>query len=192
MRMIELRGFLAFALVVGAIALAWTTIENWQSTDAVAVVTTTSSTTTTTEAPTTTTPRQAIQAICQRSAQFAAVSSALPDDSGPGPTAQLAASYWSDILELASSELQTEVVAVVDYYDAYLELAQPFGFDAAKIIVEGDKERFQQLVTRPAPGLEVARSAITAACEIEVPDQPSMSASSFTRLENRLLFPDEP
>ena len=192
MRLEQFRGFVAFLLAVGAIAYAWTTIEN-RPVDVVQAVasTTTTTTTTTTTPPTTTTPEDAIQAICIRSAQFSGVAAALPDNSGPGPTAQLAIQYWTDILDLAPPELRTEVVAVVGYYRGYLDLAEPFDFDAAKIIVEGDKERFQQLVTRPAPGLSKARDLIAFACGVEVPDQPSMSDRAYTDLENRLLFPDE-
>jgi len=180
-----------FLLAVGGIAYAWTTIENRPVAEIEAVATTTTTTTTTTTLPTTTTPEEALQAICLRSAQFSGVAAALPSDAGPGPTAELALDYWTDILDLAAPELRTEVVAVVAYYRDYLNLARPFEFNAAKIIVEGDKERFQQLVTRPAPGLETARSLISLACGIDVPDQPSMSSRAYTNLENRLLFPDE-
>ncbi len=190
MRLAEFRGFVAFMLAVGGIALAWNRIENLPD-SAPVVVATTTTTTTTTEPPTVTTPEQATKAICERSAKFAAVASALPVDAGPGPTAQLAYAYWTDVLDLAAPRLRTEVVAVVNYYRDYLDLARPFGFDAAKIIVNGDKERFQQLVTRPAPGLSAARGVISFACGIDVPGQPSMRASTFTDLENRLLFPDE-
>ncbi len=179
-------------LAVGGIAFAWNQIENRpDSTPVVVATTTTSTTTTTTIPPTSTTPGDAIKAICDRSAQFVAVVSAVPTDAGPGPTALLALTYWTDVLETSTSDLHTEVIAVVTYYTDYLDLAQPFGFDAAKIIVDGDKERFQQLVTRPAPGLKAARDIIANTCGVSVPDQPSMSATTFTDLENRLLFPDE-
>lgn len=191
MRLAELRGFIAFLLAVGGIAFAWNQIENRPVAVPVAAVTTTTTTTTTTVRPTLTTPQQATAAICSRSEQFAAVVAALPADAGPGPTAQLAYAFWAEVLDLADPQLRTEVVAVVSYYRDYLDLAQPFGFNAAKIIVDGDKERFQQLVTRPAPGLAVARDVISLACGVEVPDKPSMRSKVFTDLENRLLFPDE-
>ncbi len=186
MKLIELRGLVAFMLVVGGISFAWTQIENRPDSTPVVLVTTT--TTTTTTPATTTTPDQAARAICDRSTQFAVVDLAVPADAGPGPTAQLALAYWSDVLDMSTSVLHTEVIAVVAYYNDYVDLAKPFGFDAAKIIVDGDKERFQQLVTRPAPGLQSARDIITVSCGVSVPDQPSMSARAFTDLENRLLF----
>jgi len=191
MRLAEFRGFLAFMLAVGGIAFAWTQIENRPVSAPAAIATTTTTTTTTTARPTLTTPVQATAVICNRSEQFTAVVGALPSDAGPGPTAQLAYAFWVEVLDLAAPQLRTEVVAVVSYYRDYLDLAQPFGFDAVKIIVDGDKERFQQLVTRPAPGLTAARGIISIACSVEVPDKPSMSSKAFTELENRLLFPDE-
>jgi len=190
-RLEQFRGLVVFLIAVGGIVIAWTAIENRPIDAVVAVATTTTSTTTTTAVPTTTTPAEAVQAICFRSAQFSGVAAALPTDSGPGPTARLALQFWTDILDIAPPDLRTEVVAVVAYYGDYLDLAEPFEFDASRIIVEGDKERFQQLVTRPAPGLSVARNLIAFACGIEVPDQPSMSATAYADLENRLLFPDE-
>jgi len=189
-RLEQFRGFVVFLIAIGGIVFAWTTIEN-RPVDVVAAVATTTTTTTTTTVPTTTTPEDATQAICIRSAQFSGVAAALPSNSGPGPTAQLALQYWTDILDLAPPQLHTEVVAVVAYYRDYLDLAEPFDFNAAKIIVEGDKERFQQLVTRPAPGLATARDLISFACNMDVPNQPWMAEKAYTDLENRLLFPDK-
>ena len=90
---------------------------------------------------------------------------------------------------LAIEDAKIEIGAVVDYYASYLETAEPFEFDTVTIILEGDKEKFQQLVTRPAPGLEASRNMVAFLCQIEVPNQPSISPRSFDDLEDRLLDP---
>ncbi len=190
----RLRGLVAFAAVVGAIVYAWTTIENRAADDvSAATTTTTSSTTTTSLAPvtTTTTPQQAIVAMCERSEVFVAESNLIPEDSGPGPLANLALDFWSDIADVATPDVATEVVAIIDYYESYLETAEPFEFDTVKILLEGDKEKFEQLVTRPAPGLEAIRGMITLLCEVEVPDQPRISARGLDDLEDRLFDPPD-
>ena len=87
--------------------------------------------------------------------------------------------------------IRDRLPAVVDYYTAYLETAGPFDFDTTDIILEGDKERLQQLITRPAPGLGPARESVVALCGLEVPDQPWMGAEAFEELEDRLLDPPD-
>ena len=130
MRLAQLRGVLAFALVAASIAYAWTTIENRATEEAGAAVTTTStSTTTTVVLTTTTTAEQATIAICERSELFAAQSQIIPPDLGPGPLANLSLLFWRDIREVATPDAITEVVAIIDYYEDYLATAEPFEFD---------------------------------------------------------------
>ena len=187
----ELRGLLAVALVVAAIAVAWTRIEN-RSTTEVTASTTTSTTTTTTTLPTTTTMSvdEANALICARAEAFLAEVELLESD-GPGPLAELALPFWTDIATLATGPAATEIVPVVTFYEDYIETAQPFGYDSAKIIVEGDKEKFEFLVTRPTNGLDDWRGLIAFGCGLEIPDKPRMSARAFNDLEDRLLDDDD-
>lgn len=186
----EIRGLIAVGLVMAAIVFAWTRIENRETAIDPSATTTTTTTTTTTLPPTTTlSPQEAATAICDRSQAFVDEVAALADDTGPGPVAHLALDYWSDVLDLAAAEIRTEVVAVVNYYERYLQTAEPFDFNTTKVILEGDKEGLQQLLTRPAPGLETSRALVAFGCGIDVPDQPRMSARSFEDLEDRLLRP---
>ena len=189
-RLTDLRGLLAFGAIVFAIAGAWQWIEG-RPIESITLITTTTTTSTTTTVPqsTTTLLEDAVEATCRRSAEFVAEAKLIPDDSGPGPLARLALSYWSDLEVVAVESATVEIGAVVDYYQSYLDTAEPFAFVTADIILEGDKERFQQLVTRPAPGLEASRSVVTFLCQIEVPDQPYISPRSFDALEDRLLDP---
>ena len=184
----EVRGVLAIAAVIVAIAVIWARIEN-RTTDLDTAVTTTTTTTTTTSVPaTTTTSRaQAELAVCERSQTFVDAVDALSDEAGDGELAGLALEFWRDVLEVAPPEIATEIVAVVHYYEDYLETGTPFDFDTPRIILEGDKEKLELLLTRPAPGLEAARGVIALSCGIDVPDKPTMSSRSFTDLERRLL-----
>ena len=192
MRWAEIRGVLAFAATIAAIVFSWRYIESRPIEEVTTATTTTTTTTTTTLVPTTTTtPAQAAAATCGRAAEFVAEAALIPDGSTPGPLARLALSFWSDLEVLAPAEAQIEIGAVVTYYRSYLDTAEPFDFDTVKIILEGDKEKFQQLVTRPAPGLGASREMVTTLCGIEVPNQPSISARSFDDLEDRLLDPPD-
>lgn len=186
----EIRGFLAFAGVVAVIAYVWVQLDDEPDTKAIVVAT--SSTTSSTTAPPTTsiTPEQALGLVCDRAARFQAEVAAIPADSGDGPVARLAADFWAAVLPDLPVDVRTETVAVVEFYESYLAVAEPFDHDPARIIVEGDKERYEQLLTRPAPGLENSRGFLLFECGAEVPDKPSMSAGSFRRLEERLLDPD--
>lgn len=192
MRWTELRGVLAFLAIIAAIVLSWRAIESRPIDDTATVTTTTSSTTTTTVAvTTTTTPAQAVAATCARSAEFVVEAALIPDDAGPGPLARLALSFWSDLETIAPLDARIELGAVVTYYQSYLDTAEPFDFDTVRIILEGDKEKFEQLVTRPAPGLQASRDLLVNLCSTEVPGQPSISARSFDDLEDRLLDPPD-
>ncbi len=188
-----LRGFMAFALVAAAIAVSWHKIEARpvDSTADAAATSTTTTTTTTTPVTTTTDPAIAVAATCERTATFVAEASLIPAGSNPGPLARLALSYWSDLAEVAVAESVIEIEAVVTYYQSYLDTAEPFNFDTVKIILEGDKEKFQQLVTRPAAGLESSRNMVEFLCDVVVPNQPSISARGFDDLEDRLLDPKD-
>lgn len=184
----ELRGVLVIAAVIAAIAFAWNRIENRTfTTDTRASTTTATTTTTTIASTTTTTPAQGALAVCERSQTFVDTHEALPPEAGDGDIAILAREFWSDVLELAPPDLATEIAAVVGYYESYLATGTPFDFDTPRIILEGDKEKLEQLLTRPAPGLETARGAISFGCGVDVPDQPKMSARAFDDLEDRLL-----
>ena len=79
---------------------------------------------------------------------------------------------------------------MVNYYEDYIETAGPFDYDTSRIIVEGDKEKLQQLITRPAPGFEGASGLIAFGCGVAVPDPPRMDADDFEDLEDRLLDDD--
>lgn len=187
-RLADLRGLLAFGAIVFAIAWTWHWIED-RPIESTTTVTTTTTTSTTTTVPqsTTTLVEDAVAATCRRSAEFVAEAELIPDNSGPGPLARLALSFWSDLELVAAASTTAEIGAAVDYYQSYLDTAEPFAFDTVDIILEGDKERFQQLVTRPAPGLEASRSMVLFLCQIEVPNQPYISPGSFDALEDRLL-----
>ena len=108
-----------------------------------------------------------------------------------GGIAVLALGFWQDVLPLAEGGARAEIVAVANYYEDYIETAGPFDYDTSRIIVEGDKEKLQQLITRPAPGFEGSRGLIGFGCGVEVPDQPRMDADDFEDLEDRLLDDDE-
>ena len=191
MRWADVRGLLAVAVIVMAIVLSWRAIEARPISETTAETTSTTTSTTLAASTTTTTPRQAIDATCSRAAEFVAEAGLIPQASGPGPLARLALSFWSDLESIAIPEARIEVGAVVDYYTSYLETAEPFDFDTVTIILEGDKEKFEQLVTRPAAGLQASREMVAELCGIDVPNQPSISSSRFDELEDRLLDPPD-
>ncbi len=188
----EIRGFVAFAAVVAAIAYLWVQLDEAPETKTVAsaVTTTLPATPITAPSTTTSTPEEAIEAVCERATLFAAEARAVPEDDGDGPVARLAAAFWSDVLPDLPVDVRTETSAVVDFYESYLEVAEPFDHDPVRVIIEGDKERYEQLMTRPAQGLENSRGFLLFVCGTEVPDKPWMSAGGFRNLEERLLDPD--
>lgn len=189
---VELRGFLVFAAVVVAIAYLWVRLDDETVTKATetTATTTSSSTTTTVVASPTVPPDQDLTGVCEQAQEFASAAAAVPEDDGIGPVARLAADFWASVLPDLPDEVRVETAAVVDYYESYLEVAEPFDHDPVRIIIEGDKERYEQLLTRPTPGLENARGFLLFVCDAEVPDKPSMSAGAFSSLEERLLDPD--
>jgi len=187
----ELRGIAAVALVVAAIVFAWSAIESRGTNDDATTVSTTSTTTSTTVAPTTTRSQDEKNLlICDRARSFVDEVAEVPDDAGPGPVAVLALSFWGDALALMTGGARAEVVAVVNYYEDYIETAGPFDYNTSRIIVEGDKEKLQQLITRPAPGFEGSQAFIAFGCGVEVPDPPRMNSKAFEDLEDRLLDND--
>ena len=190
-RLVELRGIVAVAAIVITIVATWRWIEDRPIDDSAASAITSSTTTTTTTLPvtTTTTAADAAERTCQRTDQFLTEAALIPSDAGPGPLARLALSYWSDLELIAVQDAKVEIAAVVGYYQSYLDTAAPFAFDEVDIILEGDKEKFEQLVTRPAPGLEASEAMVAFFCGVELPGQPSISARSFDDLEDRLLDP---
>lgn len=190
-RLGELRGIVAFAAIIIVIVATWRWIEDRpvDNISTTGTTTTTTSTTTTIQATTTTSPEQAAIRTCERTTSFLAEAELIPTDANDGPLARLALSYWSDLEQIALEESRVEITAVVGYYQSYLDTAEPFGFEAARIILEGDKEKFEQLVTRPAPGLEASEAMVAFLCGVELPGQPSISARSFDDLEDRLLDP---
>lgn len=186
----ELRGLIAVGLAVAAIAFAWTRIEARSVDPPQASATTTTSTTTTALPPSTTLSSDDANAqLCERARTFAAEVAFTDVTSGDGALAPGALAFWTEIELLTSDGARAEVAAVVNYYTDYIEAAEPFGYDYSRVIVEGDKEKLEQLLTRPAPGLESAR-ALIGFCGVEVPDQPSMSEKEFEDLEDRLLDDD--
>ena len=186
MRGAEIRGFLAFAAVIVAIVVAWTQIENRESATETATTTTT---TTTTEPPvvtTTTTAEQAAEAICDRTDQLI-LSIFLQGGGNEQTTTSLTLEYWTDMLELVGPDVRVELLAVVDYYEDYLATGGPFDFDTETIIADGDKERWEQLITRPASGLEDARNLVGFLCGVDVPDQRRMDDDDFDDIEDAVL-----
>ena len=178
--------------VAATIAVAWTRIEARPVGDPTTEPTTTTTTTTTTVVTTTTLSRDdANQLICDLAGGFADKAALVPADAGPGPVARLALDFWRKVETLTAGGARAEVTAVVNYYEDYLETAAPFDFNTARIIVGGDKEKLQQLITRPAAGLEASRSLIGWGCRVVVPDQPTMRATAFEELEDRLLDPED-
>lgn len=191
MRWAEFRGLVAFAVVVGAIVFAWTTIENREAISVAASSSSTSTTTTTTAVTTSTTPAQAAEALCAHTASFIAEANLLPSDVGPGPIAHLALDYYTDLRSVVAADIDAEVVAVIGFYEDFIATGEALDYNTAKIILEGDKEKYQQLVTRPAPGLESVQLLITETCEVEIPGQYRISSSGFDDLEDRLLDPPD-
>ncbi len=186
MRGAEIRGFVAFAAVIVVIIIAWTQIENRES---ASETTTTTTTTTTTEAPvvtTTTTAEQARAAICERTDQLL-LSIFLQGGGNEHTTTRLTLDYWTDMLDLVGPDVRIELIAVVDYYEDYLATGGPFDFDTETIIADGDKERWEQLITRPASGLADARDLVGFLCGIEVPEQRRMDDDDFEDLEDAIL-----
>lgn len=191
-RWTELRGIVALALVVGGIVFAWSRIEDHSSTNDETAITTTTTTTTTTLATTTTLSQdQNNLLICERARSFVDEIAEVPAGEGPGPVSVLALDFWRAVLDLADVGARAEVVAVVNYYEDYIETAGPFDYNTSRIIVEGDKEKLQQLITRPAPGFAGSQALIGFGCGVETPDQPRMNAEAFEDLEDRLLDPDD-
>ena len=187
MRWTELRGIVAVVITLAFIALAWTLIENRDTTFDATATTTTSSTTTTTLATTTTLSQADVaRLVCDRAGSFIDEAAEVPSEAGPGPVAELALGFWEAVFPLVDSGPRAEISAVINYYEDYIDTAGPFDYDTARIIVEGDKEKLQQLITRPAPGFEGSRGLIAFGCGLEVPDQPQMDADDFEDLEDRL------
>ena len=187
MRWTELRGFLAFCAVVVAIAVAWIRIDDHGAdTETEVASSTTTTTTTTVPVTTTTTAEQAVAALCTRTDDLM-LEIFLSGGGDEATTARLLLQYWTDVLPLVTDDIRVEVRAVVDYYGDYLAVGEPFGFDTDEIILQGDKERWEQLITRPASGLEESRTLVAFLCGTELPEQNRMSASRFDSLEDRLL-----
>ncbi len=185
----KIRGLLVFTLAVGTIAYTWQWIEARPVKTTPTVITTS---TTTTAPPvtvtTTTTPEQAVAATCARTEAFLAEVDLLAEATNPGPLARLALSYWSDLSAVAIETAVIEIDAVVRYYQSYIDIAEPHDFNTSSVILEGDKEKFEQLLTRPAQGLEASRGMVSFLCGVEVPDKPWMGRKTFANLEER-LFP---
>ena len=191
MRWANARGALAFVAILAAIALSWRSIESRPVDGPDVAVSPTVDSSTTLVATSTTTPMQAVEAACVRAATFDAEVALIPNGSTPGTLARLALLFWTDLRVIAPEEAEVEVAAVISYYQGYLDTAGPFDFDTERIILEGDKEKFEQLVTRPAPGLQASRDLIATWCQIELPDQPSISSEVFDELEDSLLDPPD-
>jgi hypothetical protein len=199
---VEIRGLLAFGAVVVAIALLWVRIDSHDAAKAVGLGATTTTISIATSSTSTTTPDQAIEMVCDAAdslmAGLAALEAQQPTEeeeeeeveADVGAAIRLTARFWTDVLPALPSEVRTEAAAVVDYYEGYLDVAEPFDHDPARIIAEGDKERYEQLLTRPVPGLDTSRGFVTSVCGVEVPDKPSMSEESFADLEDRLIDSD--
>lgn len=177
--------------MVGAIVLAWTAIEGREVTSVAAPTTTISSTTTTVVPTTTLSPGQAAEALCRETATLSAEIGLLPSDVGPGPVAHIALDYYTRIRQLVPAEIAPEMVAVIGFYEDFIATGEGLDYDLVKIIIEGDKEKYQQLVTRPAPGLESVRAVVAETCEFDVPGQYRVSSVGFDDLEDRLLDPPD-
>lgn len=175
-------------MVIAAIVGAWQWIES-RPIDPVTLTVPSTSTSSTTTVPTTTTltAEEKSILICLRSAVYGNDVLAVSEDAGAGPLVFLGLSFWQEILELSSGGLRAEALAVIGYYEDFIEIGSEFDYDYERIIVEGDKEKLELLLTRPAPGLTSASAVIEFGCAIEVPDKPSMTARTFERLEERLL-----
>jgi len=188
-RAAEIRGFIAFIAVIGAIVFAWNRIAAVDTTTDAASETTssTSSTTTTTTlvGPTTTTQEQAVAAICARTEDLQL---AIFVDSGGSEVVinQLLAQYWADVFDVASPDVRVELAAVVNFYERYVEVGEPFGYDTEAIIEDGDKERWEQLVTRPPAALEENRALVAFLCGAELPEPIELTESEFERIEARV------
>lgn len=186
----EIRGFLAFFAVVAVIAWLWVRLDDAPVAKTLAVAATTTSTTIGPQSTTTTTPEQAVALVCDRATTLRSDVEALGEDPHDAIETRLVSEFWADVLPDLPADVRTEAEAVVSYYANYLAVTEPFDHDPVRIIIEGDKEKYEQLVTRPAPGLETARGFVAFVCDIEVPDKPWMSAGGFSDLEERLLDPD--
>lgn len=187
----EIRGVLVVAAVIAGIALAWTAIEARPIGDVDVSATTTTSTTTTILLTTTTlSPDEANFAICDRARSFSEEASLVALNGGSGAVAELALDFWRLVHDLSGGAIKAELFAVISYYEDYIETGDPFDYDFERIIVEGDKEKLERLLTRPATGLAESR-ALVSLCGVTVPDQPTMGASDFEKLEDSLLDDDD-
>ena len=187
MRWAEFRGFVAFCAVAAAIAIAWVRIDSHgDDTETEVTATITTTTTTTLPATTTTTAEQAVEALCTRTDELM-LEIFLTGGDDEATTSRLLLEYWTDVIPLVTDDVRVETLAVVDYYGDYLATGEPFDFDTSEIILEGDKERWEQLITRPASGLEESRTLVQFLCGVELPEQYRMSSSRFDSLEERLL-----
>lgn len=175
-------------MVIGVIAATWQWIEARPIDPVTVTVTTTSTSSTTTVAPTTTlSADDKLVLICLRSAGYANDVAAVTDDQGAGPLVDLGLEYWQEIQNLSTGSMVAEVGAVIGYYEDFVEIGVGFDYDYERIIVEGDKEKLELLLTRPAAGFDDAANLIAFGCGVEVPGTPSMAARTFERLEDRLI-----
>ena len=185
----ELRGTIAVAIILGTIAVTWTLIESREVEVRDPSIMTISTTTTSRQATTTIDQDARNTRICELARNLDSETN-LVLDQPPGTVARVMLDFWRAVEPLAGSGARAEIGAVVSYYEDYLETAGPFDFNTGRIILEGDKEKLQQLLTRPAPGLEESRALVGFGCGVDLPQKPSMSLTSFDELEDRLLDPD--
>jgi|GEM_PF-1343387 hypothetical protein len=190
------RGTGVVVLTVCAIAWSWQEIESRPVQEAspaeLEVTNEPTATTTTTASPTpsTTSLESVLEPTCQLAQTFVDEAAKESDDHNTGPVAQLAATFWTALAQAGPEYVEAELNAVADYYANYLAIAEPFDFDPKTIIANGDKEKLEQLLTRPAPGLEESHNMIIFFCGFEVPGQPTMDATAFADLESLTLRPN--
>lgn len=178
----ERRGELAFALVALLIVVLWVALDQPAAEQA---ETSTAPTTTVTSTTTSTVPVDADEVICDLSGDYVEAASEIPSDDTYGPLSELSLAYWQELLPLVDATLRIEIVAVVDHYDELIEVAKPLDYDSLTIISDGNRERFEQLITRPANGLEIAEAFVAELCEVELPEQPVLTSSEFRSLERQ-------
>lgn len=184
----QLRGAIAFGVVCLTIGIIWVRLSDdaevtrTQSEVAAAAATTTSTTTTSTTT-TTTSPQQALDLVCARVDAYM-IDVYVSGDENKIP--ELALALWTDLKPMVDSSVAGEISAVIEYYQSYLEVAQPFDFDPTTIIRDGDSERFERLMTLPASGLDASAGFVGLGCGIELPPKPSMTQAEFDKIDAKV------
>jgi len=180
----ERRGEVAFVVVSLLIAVLWLALDRAPAeTNEVEA-----GTPGTTTAPTTTTvaPELTLDAICASAQTYRDDAESLGDSPNFGEISELALAFWETVVPSLDPELRIEVDATIDHYAELIAVAEPHGYDEVATLTDGEAERFELLITSPANGLADGEAFIAELCEVDLPEQPLLTATQFRSFERQV------